>query len=307
MRLTLRQLQIFAAIARNGSTAAAGDEVGLSQSASSAALNELERLLSRPLFDRTGKRLVINENGRLLLPKALALLDAAADIEREADCLENSPPPLRIGASTTIGNHVLPQVLQQYLARWTTHSSTTDWHTRIMIGNTAEVCRMVCAFELDIGLIEGPSHEPDLQTRPWVNDELVLVAAPAMAAKMQANNASGVVSLRRLQAQVWLLREQGSGTRMAMDAALLPSLHTYRKSIELGSSEAIKYAAAQGLGIACVSQWVVSEMVQSGKLVRLQTSLPRLIRPFYIVMHRDKAPTHALHNLLTQLSTVNLT
>lgn len=78
LRLTLRQLQVFVAVARSGSTTAASAQIALSQSATSAAVNELERLLSLKLFDRAGKRLLLNDNGRALQPRALALLDGAA-------------------------------------------------------------------------------------------------------------------------------------------------------------------------------------------------------------------------------------
>src|SRR5262249_59415530 len=84
LRLTLRQLQIFAAVATSGSTIAAAERIALSQSATSSAINELERLLALKLFDRSGKRLLLNDNGRALLPRALALLDGAAHVERLA-------------------------------------------------------------------------------------------------------------------------------------------------------------------------------------------------------------------------------
>src|SRR5579871_3332205 len=111
LRLTLRQLQIFREVAESGSTAAAAAAISLSQSATSAALNELERLLELQLFDRVGKRLQLNDNGRALLPQALALLDGAGWIERWALDHESQIGTLRIGASTTIGNYLLPSIL----------------------------------------------------------------------------------------------------------------------------------------------------------------------------------------------------
>ena len=95
LRLTLRQLQIFAAVAATGSTTAAGMEIALSQSATSNAVRELERLLSLRLFDRVGKRLLLNDNGRTLLPRARVLLDGAADIERGIRSGANSLERLR--------------------------------------------------------------------------------------------------------------------------------------------------------------------------------------------------------------------
>ena len=111
LRLTLRQLQIFRCVAESGSTAAAAASIALSQSATSAAINELERVLELQLFDRIGKRLQLNDNGRALLPQALAVLDGAGWIERWALDRESHVGTLRIGASTTIGNYLLPQVL----------------------------------------------------------------------------------------------------------------------------------------------------------------------------------------------------
>ncbi|MBY0411659.1 MAG: LysR family transcriptional regulator [Burkholderiaceae bacterium] len=125
-RLTLRQLQIFVAVAQSGSTTAASTGIALSQSqsATSAAVNELERLLSLQLFDRTGKRLQLNDNGRALLPRALALLRGAQEVERVAHNATAQLQSLRIGASTTMGNHVLPVLLATFCAKVCCKSSS---------------------------------------------------------------------------------------------------------------------------------------------------------------------------------------
>src|SRR3954470_15720637 len=116
MRITLRQLSIFKAVADAGTTTAAALRLALSQSATSAALNELESVLGARLFDRIGTRLVLNDTGRGLLPQARALLDGAAGIEREfglgsGQGEAGAPSLLRVGASTTIGNYLLPTVV----------------------------------------------------------------------------------------------------------------------------------------------------------------------------------------------------
>src|SRR6516225_1551779 len=176
LRLTLRQLQIFVAVARTGSTTAASAEIALSQSATSSAVNELERLLSLRFFDRAGKRLLLNDNGRALLPRALVLLDAAADIERMAYGVEAQRQSVRIGASTTIGSYLLPSLLSKFMQAQQP-GAPTAWRSKVTIGNTAEICDAVAAFELDIGLIEGPCHQPALEVVPWLRDELVVVAS----------------------------------------------------------------------------------------------------------------------------------
>ena len=104
-----------------------------------------------------------------------------------------------------------------------------------------------------------------------------------------------------LRQQVWLLREAGSGTRVATDLELLPHLRAYRRSIELGNSEAIKHAAAEGLGLACLSEWVVADLLKSGRLMRVPTTLPRMRRSCHLVLHRHKQMTGALERLTASL------
>ena len=297
LRLTLRQLQIFVAVARSGSTMAASAEIALSQSATSSAVNELERLLSLRLFDRAGKRLLLNDNGRALLPRALGLLDGAATIEQMSRDGIAQAQSLRIGASTTIGNYMLPRLLGQFLGG-RQQDGAASWHSKVIISNTEAICDAVARFELDVGLIEGPCHQASLRVTPWLQDELLVVGRPTAALEP----APGRVPLKTLREWVWLLREAGSGTREATDQLLLPHLRSYRRSIELGSSEAIKHAAAAGLGAACLSQWVVGDMLETGRLQRVQTTLPKMTRQCYLVVHHGKQPTPALLHFVKQAS-----
>lgn len=300
LRLTLRQLQIFVAVAQTGSTTAASSAVALSQSATSAAVNELERLLSLQLFDRTGKRLLLNDNGRALLPRAQALLQGASEVERMAHDAGQQLQSLRIGASSTLGNHVLPPLLAAFLGH--SAAQAPDWSSSVAIGNTADICARVASFELDIGLIEGHCHEPALTATPWLQDELLLVAAPG---GVRGLDSSLPLKPAQLRNAVWLLRERGSGTREAADQALLAHLHQYRRVIELGSSEAIQNAAAAGLGVACLSRWVVHDLLQAGRLQTLHTTLPPIHRQCYWVLHRDKQITPALQRFLQHLDTAS--
>ena len=297
LRLSLRQLQIFVAVAQSGSTSAASEAIALSQSATSAAVNELERMLSLQLFDRTGRRLLLNDNGRALLPRALRMLEDASEIERMARDADQQLQSLRIGASTTLGNHVLPALLARFFG--SSPAAAPHWQSSVAIGNTEDICAQVAAFALDIGLVEGHCHHPQLAAQPWLHDELVLVAAPGGAQGLDPREPT---SLEQLRAAVWLLlRESGSGTRETGDLAILPQLHAYRRVIELGSSEAIQQAAAAGLGIACLSRWVVQDFLREGRLVELITPLPPIQRQCFCVLRRGKQRTAALERLLGQL------
>ena len=286
MRLTLRQLQIFIAVAETGTTTAAGARIALSQSAISGALNELEGLLSSRLFDRVGKRLVLNDVGRALLPRARAALDDVQDIEAQfgmgpvGGTVEAPAIRLRVGASTPIGNYLLPALVASYRRTWPAVS------VDVRIGNTREVAAAVARLDVDIGLIEGPCHEPDLRVQPWLEDELVIVCAPSSAPPPAGSGAG--VPLEALRQASWLLREVGSGTRETVEQALLPKLHHLREEMQFGSTEAIKQAAVEGLGLACLSRCAVEGLVTLGRLVVLKTDLPKLARRFYLVHHARK-------------------
>lgn len=288
MRLTLRQLQIFRAVAETGSTVAAADRLALSQSATSVALAELERALDARLFDRIGRRLLLNDRGRALLPAAVALLDDARDIE--AAFGGAGRPDLRLAASTTIGNYVLPGLLAGFRAQW------PEARLGLRVGNTLEVVNAVTGFEVDLGFIEGPCHADAVTVIPWRQDELVVIAAPSHPLARSASQ--GRLPLRRLREVRWLLREPGSGTREAVEQALLPHLDHLPADMTLGSSEAIKNAVAEGLGISCLSRSVVRDLLDLGRLVVLPTTLPRLSRPFSFVHHEKKRLSEALQAFL---------
>lgn len=290
MRLTLRQLHIFTAVADTGSTTAGGLQVALSQSATSGALNELEALLGARLFDRVGKRLVLNDTGRALLPQARTLLDGAQGIENQfgigtntRDGAEAGPriaTQLRVGASTTIGNYLLPALMASHLRA----SPATG--IDVTIGNTSDIATAVARLEVDVGLIEGPCHEPELRARPWLEDELVIICAPSHPLVRDELNAR--VGLKALRQQRWLLREPGSGTREAVEHALLAHLHQWAHPMQLGSTEAIKRAAAEGLGLTCLSRCAVEDLLTLRRLALVNTTLPRLTRRFYLIQHRQK-------------------
>lgn len=289
LRLSLRQLEVFVAIARSGSTRVAAARVARSQSAASAALAELESALGEALFDRAGRRLVLNENGRALLPAAAALLDQAADLQGLFSGEHGAP--LRLAASLTVGEYLLPDLLAQWRLA---HPQSV---VRLAIANTSEVIAAVAGMDADVGFIEGPQTHPDLRVRPWLSDELVIVAAPghALAGPRKA-------TLRQLAEATWLLREPGSGTRQASDRWLLENLAAWQPAraeaglalgglqvgFELGSTEAIKRLAAAGAGLACLSRHAVLQELARGTLVELRSRLPVARRRLALVVRRDK-------------------
>lgn len=283
--LTLRQLGIFVAVAHAGSTRAAADRVARSQSAASSALAELESTLGVQLFDRVGRRLTLNAQGRALLPRAVNLLEQAAEIGHLF--VASDQGEVHVAASFTVGEYLLPPLI----AGWKRGHPGT--RLRLDIANTRAVLDAVAALEVDVGFIEGARTHPDLDVAHWRDDELVVVAAA------EHPMAGRRVDRAWLRAAPWILREPGSGTREAADRWLVPGLGRLRIEMELGSNEAVKRAVAAGQGVGLLSVHAVAEAIAAGTLTRLQTPLPRMHRSLAIVTHRERQPGRALAGFLT--------
>ncbi|WP_438918834.1 DNA-binding transcriptional regulator YeiE [Kosakonia cowanii] len=279
MHITLRQLEVFAEVLKSGSTTQASQRLALSQSAVSAALTDLEGQLGVQLFDRVGKRLVVNEHGRLLYPRALAALEQASEIEQ---LFREANGAIRVFASSTIGNYILPEVIAHY------RRDFPELPLELSVGNSQDVITAVADFRVDIGLIEGPCHAAEIIAEPWLEDELVVFAPPSSPLLQRE------VTLEALAAAPWILRERGSGTREIVDYLLLSHLPQFQLGMELGNSEAIKHAVRHGLGISCLSRRVIAEQLETGTLVEVPLPLPRLVRTLWRIHHRQKHLSSAL-------------
>lgn len=285
MRITLRQLEVFAEVQKSGSTTQASLQLSLSQSAVSASLTDLENQLNVQLFDRVGKRLVTNEHGRLLYPKAVALLEQAGEIEQ---LFKTDAGALRFAASTTIGNYMMPKILGTYRSA---HENTP---LELYISNTEDVIKSVLEFRVDMGFIEGACHSPELITEPWLEDELVIFCSPDNPLSRKNS-----VTLDDLQSASWILRERGSGTREVLDQILFTRLPGFRVEMELGNSEAIKHAVRFGRGISCLSRRVIDEQLHNRLLAEVRVSGLTLTRTLFRIYHRQKHISNALNTFLT--------
>ena len=293
-RITLRQLEVFSAIAQAGSTRAAASWVARSQSAASTALAELEELLGAPVFDRVGRRLVLNDQGRLILPAVMDVLQRAGELE---SMLGAEPVgALRLAASFTIGEYLLPTLISDWKQLHPQGSVQLD------IVNTRHVLEAVAGFSVDLGFIEGGDTHPDLLVEHWMDDELIIFAAPSHPLLQQR------ITEASLSEASWIMRERGSGTRETTDRLLLPVLGRLSIAMELGSNEAVKRAVASGLGLGCLSRLAVHEAIKQGDLVELATPVPPLMRSFAMVRHKNRSlgmATDAFFKLCSNLPRSN--
>jgi DNA-binding transcriptional LysR family regulator len=283
MQITLRQLEIFAAICQEGTITGAARRIGLSQAATSQALAELENQLQHRLFDRHGRRVVANASARELLPEATEVLDRVRDIQGGA-----SIRPLRLGlcASMTVGNYMLPSVVARFSRRY------PDARFHIEIANTERVVASVRQFESDAGWIEGVAHASDLKAIRWREDRLVIVAAPAHPL---AGRRAGPGALAEAR---WVFREQGSGTRSVFEDAIAGRFSLDHVPLEMGGVGAVKRAVMCGAGLGCISHSAVDSELRSGQLRRVYTPWLDLRRQITLLIHRQKYMDRALREFL---------
>jgi DNA-binding transcriptional LysR family regulator len=283
MQITLRQLEIFAAICQEGTITRAAHRIGLSQAATSQALAELENQLQRRLFDRNGRRIVGNAAGRELLPAAIQVLDRVRDIQAGAG---HRPLNIKLCASLTVGNYMLPSLI----ARFTRRHGDARFH--LAVGNTDRVVASVRQFESDAGWVEGFSRHPDLEAFPWREDKLVIIAAPGHPLAGRRATAAALADSR------WVLREEGSGTRAVFEDAIEGRLRLLHVPLELGGIGAVKRAVMCGAGLGCISRSAVEPELRSGQLRLVYTPWLNLRRQITLLIHRQKYIDKGLREFL---------
>lgn len=286
MRISLKQLNVFTAIAQEKTMTKAAERLFITKPAVSLSLSELEKNLGYKVFDRVNNRLVLNSEGRQLLPLADELLERANAIEHQFTAESQLTGSLNIGASDTIGNHIAPVLLSQFQQQY-----PCDIH-QLFISNTAQIINRLLEFQLDIGLIEGKAHHPKLHTIEWQKDAMYIVCAPShpLATKNQ-------VTLQDLELSTWLLREDGSGSREYFLNHIAANLNDWHESLQLHTTEAIINCCSQNMGLACLSQLAAQNAINDGRLIKLPYK-KELVRQYWLLLHKEKYQTPLLKQFL---------
>lgn len=288
MDVTLRQLEVFVAVARCGSVSQAASELYLSQPAASMAIAELEKLLGDRFFDRRGRKLHLNEKGRALLPLSVDIINRVDEIERKFSRKSNEQAGVfKLGSSTTIGSYVLPQLLNLFIKEFPEIEVSLDVH------NSEEIIKKILDFELDMGIIEGTCHNSSIEVIPWRKDRLAVFCSPnhPLAKKKE-------ISIEDLKKAKWILREAGSGSRAIFENAMTGVVDNLNVILELGNTEAVKNAVESGIGISCVSIFTLERSIKHQELVELKTPFIDLSRFYYILIHKKKYKNQLLQSCL---------
>ena len=275
MRITLRQMVVFDAVARLGGVSQAAREIALTQSAVSMALKELERNLGTQLFHRHSKKLVLNDNGKRLQPKIRSALLSVRDVESVARD-GGHQGSLSIGASTTVGTYLLPDICADFLLD---HPGV---EISLTVAKSSDVLDMVDSMALDLGFIESPSMRQTLRTSHWLRDDLVVFCAARhpFAGKRR-------VKIQELAEATWCLQPIFADVRGVLTRAVLNHVDYIRVAFETGSIEAIKRAVIRGVGIGCQSRTSIQAELDAGILKEVVVDGLDLTRQINIIYRKD--------------------
>ena len=275
-----RRLQVFHAVAKHLSFTKAAEALFMTQPAVTFQIRQLEEYFNTRLFDRAQGRITLTPAGVIALEYAERILALSAELDTRLKEMSGVVAgPLLIGASTTIAEYLLPQILGEFKAR---NSGVVP---RLLVANSEAVQARVAERSLDLGFIEGESHLPSLISDVCCRDELQVVCAPSHPL---ANLKSAPP--KSLAEHAYISREPGSGTREVIDHYLQKAglaLDSLQVVMEASSPEALKGLAATGLGFAIMSRATVVKEVRLGELVQIPLA-PPLLRHLSVVYAKER-------------------
>lgn len=275
-----RRLQVFHAVAKHLSFTKAAEALFMTQPAVTFQIRQLEEHFDTRLFDRVHGHISLTAAGVLALEYAERILALSADLDtRLREMSGQVAGPLLIGASTTIAEFLLPQVLGEFKTRFPAVIP------RLLVANSEAVQNRIAERSLDLGFIEGDSHLPSLVTDVCCDDELQVVCAPSHPLAKHKS-----VTPASLMEHAYISREPGSGTREVIDNYFQKagvSADALQVVMEVSSPEAVKGLVATGLGFAIMSRATVVMELSLGRLAQIPLS-PRLKRQLSVVYAKER-------------------
>ncbi|OCA83953.1 selenium metabolism-associated LysR family transcriptional regulator [Pseudobacillus wudalianchiensis] len=278
--MNLEYLRLFYAVANNKNFSQTAKELHISQSSVSLQIKHLEEMLQTKLFERTTKKVELTPAGQILYKKAKKLLFLMNEIQNELQELKGEVAGhLNIGASLTIGEHVLPFLIANYKKLY----PLVDVHLKMC--NSEQIIEKLYKHELNLGFIESMLSYPNLKQVPFQEDELILIAS--CSSNIVEGNS---ISKEELVTLPFIIREKGSGTRQVIEGSLRKNEvnpDNLRTVLELEHTESIKSAVEADIGISIISKSAVKKELQLGTLKEVKIDGVKLTRQFYMVYFEE--------------------
>ncbi|MCM2533908.1 LysR family transcriptional regulator [Neobacillus pocheonensis] len=269
-------LRTFISVVEEGNFTRAAEKRLISQPSVSVHIQNLEKEFDTSLFVRSPKQLKLTTTGELLYERAKQIIQIYETTKEEIIEHHHSLAlELKIGASFTIGEYVLPSLLEELGKIY------PEIKLEVIIGNTEEIVEHVKLFHVDIGLIEGQSNDRSLEVFPFMIDELKIVATPNHLLSLKDG-----VSIEELQNQTWISREKGSGTRSYLEHVLRSHGLKVKNVISISSTQGVKEAVIRGLGLSLLSKFAIAREVESQYLSQISLKDESFLRRFSYVTSR---------------------
>jgi DNA-binding transcriptional LysR family regulator len=288
------KLKVFCAVAETKSFSKTSEIIHLTQPAVSLQIQALEEIYETKLFDRSSSTVALTPAGEVLYKYAKEILALYATAEKVIGKLTGIVKgSITIGACSNIGNYLLPSVITDFRK---THLKTK---IHLLVSNTKRVVELLNSGNIDIGIVEGDVVRQKMVVKKLISDELLVIVSPnhPWAKKKE-------ISISDLAKEPFIFREAGSGTRQMMEKFLARHGITpqdMKVSIVLGSTEAIKDAVENGLGISIISRWAARKENKYGTLRLLSLKEEKMVRDFSLIINKNSVSSNALDEFLTFL------
>jgi DNA-binding transcriptional LysR family regulator len=288
------KLKVFCTVAETRSFSKTSEIIHLTQPAVSLQIQALEEIYETKLFDRSSSTVTLTPAGEILYKYAKEILGLYANVEKVIGEITGLVKgSISIGASSTIGNYLLPGVITDF------KKAHLKIKIHLLVGNTKRVVDMLNSGSIDVGLVEGEVSRQKMVVEKLIPDELLLVV-PSHHPWAKKKD----IPISELTKEPFIFREGGSGTRQMIEMFLSKygiSPNNMKVAMVLGSTEAIKEAVENGLGVSILSRWAVRKELKYGTLQLLRIKEERVNRDFSLIVNKSSVSSHAVDEFLTYL------
>ncbi len=279
--MNIKSLEIFVSVASELNMTSVAGQFFMSQSAVSQTIMELERELGVKLFDRINKRISLTEYGKIYLPYAKKILS----IHDESLSKLKGINPVRIGASTSIGIYIMPELIGAF------NTEQKSYDISLKIGNTDSILEMLLENSIDIAFVEGNVIDSRFCSEKIWKDEIVFISS------CRRFKNSRVLTTGELSSEDFIIRETGSGTRAIIEEKLMAKKIKLNIRYEFGNTEAIKQAVISDMGISAVSRITIKNELSSGRICSFTVKGLTMERYFHLVSLKDRPSKKTLITL----------
>lgn len=288
--MNFRKLKIFYETAINLNMTKVAKALYISQPSVSQAIQELEDELGVKVFDRIGKRLSLTYEGEVYFNYVRRILNLYDEGAQKIKAINNKEEgKIVIGASTTIGIYILPDIIKDFVER------NKGIEISLIIENTQNIEKMILQNKIDFAFIEGKVHSDEIKYENIWKDEIVFIA-PCN----DKWNEKSTIEKDELKKEKFIIREKGSGTREIVEAYLKDKSIEYNIFMELGNSEAIKRSVEAGLGIGCISKQCIKEEIKRKKLKNITLDKETIERDLLLLVHKDKFISNNMNEFMDE-------